>query len=61
MNERTNRISRYYGELNPKHLLFNANLQEFVQRVELISSLQTGGKISPQEAIDRIDLMWQKL
>lgn len=61
MNERMTRISRYYGNLNPKHLLFNANLQDFVRRVELISSLQTGGKISPQEAIERIDLIWQEV
>lgn len=51
----------YHGQMNPNSLIFNANLQEFSQRVSYISSLETGGKISPQEAFRQIDLHWKQL
>lgn len=51
--------SRYYGEFTPENLLFNANLQEFSHRVSIICALQTGGKISTQEAYSQIAEMWQ--
>jgi hypothetical protein len=53
--------SRYYGEFTPKNLAFNANLQEFASRVALICSLETGGKISPEEAYHRIKQLWSQL
>lgn len=28
--------SRYYGQVQPENLVFNANLQEFAQKVSLI-------------------------
>ncbi len=36
--------SKYHGEFTPQNLAFNANLQEFAQRVALICALETGGK-----------------
>jgi len=42
--------SRYYGQFTPENLLFNNNLQEFAQRVCYIASLETGGKISPEDS-----------
>jgi hypothetical protein len=53
--------SRYYGEVKPENLVFNANLQEFAQKVSYISSLETGGKLSPKEAYDQIQMLWKQL
>jgi hypothetical protein len=33
--------SNYYGQFKPEYLVFNANLQEFSQRVNCICHLQT--------------------
>ncbi|MBD2427573.1 hypothetical protein [Phormidium sp. FACHB-1136] len=53
--------SRYYGEFSPKNLAFNANLQEFAHRVGYISCLNTGGKISPEDAYQRIQGLYHQL
>ncbi|PZU94714.1 MAG: hypothetical protein DCE90_14330 [Pseudanabaena sp.] len=53
--------SRYYGAFTPENLMFNANLQEFSHRVSIICSLETGGKISPQEAYLQIAELWKHL
>lgn len=53
--------SRYHGEIKPENLVFNANLQEFSQRVSLICALETGGKLSPQEAYQQIQELWKSL
>jgi hypothetical protein len=52
--------SRYYGEFKPENLVFNANLQEFAQKVGYISCLETGGKLSPEEAYDQIKTLWKQ-
>jgi hypothetical protein len=54
-------IGRYRGEFTPEHLAFNANLQEFAQRVVLICGLETGGKISSTDAYKQIKELWQQL
>ncbi|MGA7935406.1 MAG: hypothetical protein WCA35_17785 [Kovacikia sp.] len=51
--------SRYYG--HPSNQVFNANLQEFVQRAGIIASLETAGKISTSEAYSKIELLWEQL
>jgi polyhydroxyalkanoate synthesis regulator phasin len=53
--------SRYYGLSTPEHLAFNANLQEFAQRVSYISALETAGKLSPEEAYIKIKDLWKQL
>ncbi|BDA71304.1 hypothetical protein CAL7716_054700 [Calothrix sp. PCC 7716] len=53
--------AKYYGEFTPENLVFNANLQEFSQRIGYISALQTGGKISPYEAYYKIKIAWKTL
>ncbi len=53
--------SSYYGNFKPEYLVFNANLQEFSQRVSYICNLQTGGKLSPEEAYQEIHLLWKQL
>lgn len=51
----------YHGHFTPQELVFNANLQEFAQRVSYISAFQTRGKISAREAYDQIHQLWQEL
>ncbi|MGD1896726.1 MAG: hypothetical protein ACFB16_07210 [Phormidesmis sp.] len=53
--------NRYHGEFTPQNLAFNANLQEFAQRVSLICGLETGGKVSNVEAYDDIKKLWKEL
>ena len=54
----------YHGEItpnNPENLVFNANLQEFAQKVAYICGLETNGKISTEEAYNRIKQLWHQL
>jgi len=45
----------------PEQLIFDANLQEFAQRVSLICSLEAGGKLSQSEAYQKIRTLWKEL
>ncbi|MFS0514350.1 hypothetical protein ACEYW6_06435 [Nostoc sp. UIC 10607] len=53
--------SRYYGQIRPECLVFNANLQEFAQKVSFISILETSGKLDPEEAYKQIKGLWKEL
>jgi hypothetical protein len=53
--------SRYYGEFHPENVVFNANLQEFAQRVGYISNLETSGKLTPEQAYKQIKALWKQL
>ncbi|MBD2518645.1 hypothetical protein H6G93_27495 [Nostoc sp. FACHB-973] len=53
--------SRYYGQVKPEKLVFNANLQEFAQKVVIITSLESNGKFSANEAYKQIKLLWKQL
>ncbi|MDJ0796096.1 MAG: hypothetical protein QNJ51_04535 [Calothrix sp. MO_167.B12] len=53
--------SRYYGQVNPENLVFNANLQEFAQKVSYICNLETSGKITPGDAYEQIKGLWKQL
>jgi len=53
--------SRYYGQVKPENLVFNANLQEFAQKVGYICNLETAGKLSPEESYDKIRVLWKQL
>lgn len=53
--------SRYYGQVKPENLVFNANLQEFAQKVNYICNLETNGKISPADAYEQIKALWKQL
>jgi hypothetical protein len=48
-------FARYHGEFTPANLAFNANLQEFAQKVSFIVALETGGKLSAQAAYEQIE------
>lgn len=56
-----NPISNFRGEFSPQNLAFDANLQEFTNRISIICALETGGKISPNEAYQQIKELWNKL
>ncbi len=51
----------YRGDVKPENLVFNANLQEFAQRVNYICNLETGGKMNPEEAYQEIKQLWKDL
>lgn len=53
--------SRYRGQFKPENLAFNANLQEFAQRVTYICNLETNGKLSPEESYQQIRTLWKQL
>lgn len=53
--------SRYYGQVKPENLVFNANLQEFAIQVGYISNLETGGKLPSEEAYKQIKALWKQL
>ncbi len=53
--------STYRGEFTPGNLVFNANLQEFSQRVEYLCALETNGKISPEAAYREIKKLYKQL
>ncbi|MBE9221812.1 hypothetical protein IQ215_03800 [Cyanobacterium stanieri LEGE 03274] len=53
--------SPYHGEFTPENLVFNANLQEFAQKVSYICNLETNGKISSNQAYQQIRVLWKEL
>jgi hypothetical protein len=53
--------SRYYGQVKPENLVFNANLQEFAQKVGYITNLETNGKLDPEDAYEQIKSLWKHL
>lgn len=53
--------SRYYGQVKPENLVFNANLQEFANRVTIISGLETNGKMTPEESYEEVKSLWKQL
>jgi hypothetical protein len=52
---------RYHGQFSPEALAFNANLQEFAQRVGYISGLETSGKLSAEQAYEQVKHLWKQL
>lgn len=53
--------SRYRGRFSPEFLTFNANLQEFAQRVSYVSALETNGKLTPDEAFQTVKQLYKQL
>ena len=51
----------YYGKVQPENQVFNANLQEFSQRVSYTCALESSGKISPFQAYKNIKFLWKEL
>lgn len=64
MDNKTNFLyprSRYNGQIKPENLVFNANLQEFAQKVSYICNLETAGKLTPEESYQKIRALWKQL
>ena len=53
--------NRYRGQVKPENLVFNANLQEFTQRVGYICNLETAGKLDSETAYEQIKTLWEDL
>jgi hypothetical protein len=53
--------SPYRGKVKPENLVFNANLQEFSQKVGYICNLETAGKIDTKDAYKKIKALWKSL
>jgi len=53
--------STYRGEFTPEKLVFNANLQEFAQKIGYICNLETAGKIPTADAYKQIKSLWKTL
>ncbi|NJK71933.1 MAG: hypothetical protein HC926_00405 [Synechococcaceae cyanobacterium SM2_3_60] len=52
---------KFRGEPKARAIVFDANLQEFCQRVMLICALENGGKLTSREAYDQIADLWSSL
>jgi hypothetical protein len=53
--------SRYNGQVKPENLVFNNNLQEFTQKISYICSLETAGKLTPEDSYKQIKSLWKEL
>lgn len=51
----------YRGDFKLEKVAFNANLQEFAKKVNVICNLETNGKISSQKAYQDIKALWKQL
>lgn len=51
--------AKYRGDFSPENLAFDANLQEFAQRVSYICAMETNGKLSQEEAYQHIRDLWK--
>ncbi len=52
---------RFHGEFDPAAVVFDANLQEFAQKVTYLCSLENSGKLSQQEAYKEIKSLWKQV
>jgi hypothetical protein len=44
-----------------EEMIFDANLKEFAARVSIVCGLESGGRISQEEAYRRIKDLWKQL
>lgn len=51
----------YRGEFDPKSVVFDANLQEFAQKIGYICTLENSGRIPPAEAYRQIKALYKQL
>ncbi|MFP4431677.1 MAG: hypothetical protein ACLFPV_10535 [Spirochaetaceae bacterium] len=52
---------RYLGEFEPSAVIFDANLQEFAQKVTYLCTLENSGKLSQGQAYREIKNLWKQL
>lgn len=53
--------ARYRGKFTVENLAFNANLQEFSQKASFIAGLHANGKLTSQEAYEKLEQLWEQL
>lgn len=53
--------NHYHGQVKPQNLVFNSNLQEFTQKISYVCSLETAGKLTPEDAYKQIKSLWKQL
>jgi hypothetical protein len=53
--------TRYQGYVAPENLVFNANLQEFAQKVTFIIGLDSNGKLSSEDSYRQVKALWKEL
>jgi hypothetical protein len=53
--------TRFRGQFSPQNLMFNANLQEFAQRVDYLCAFHTNGKYTTEQAYAEIRYLWEQL
>lgn len=53
--------SPYRGTFTPQNLAFNANLQEFSQRVSYLCALGSNGKLLPDEVFQQVKQLYKDL
>jgi hypothetical protein len=46
---------------SPQEMIFDANLEEFATRINLICALESNGKLSATEAYQQIKALWKQL
>ncbi|MGF1600750.1 MAG: hypothetical protein ACFCU8_01810 [Thermosynechococcaceae cyanobacterium] len=51
---------RYQGLADPERT-FNEKLEDFAQQVSFTCNLETGGKLSPEDAFERLGHLWHDL
>ncbi|HEY9649547.1 MAG TPA: hypothetical protein V6C95_02710 [Coleofasciculaceae cyanobacterium] len=54
-------LHRYQDVVQPENLDFHRNLQEFAQRISYICNLETNGKLSSDEAYQKIKELWEQV
>ncbi len=52
---------RYQGDFEPSAVIFDANLQEFAQKVTYLCTLENSGKLSQGQAYREIKNLWKQL
>jgi hypothetical protein len=52
---------RYHGDFDPQNVVFDANLQEFAQKIGYICTLENSGKIAPDDAYRQIKALYKQL
>jgi hypothetical protein len=53
--------NQFRGNFSPENLAFDANLQEFANRISILCNLETAGKIPPEQAYEEIKKLWKEL
>lgn len=51
----------FRGDFTPETLVFDANLQEFSQKISYLCALESNGKLNQTDAYKQIKQLWKSL